>query len=157
MQREIKFRAWEKVKKWEKGVGYTDEYIWRMNYSPSIDGEEIFGGASVADLNTGLMERDTFKLMQYTGLKDKNGVEIYEGDVVQFTEVDEDSAFGAEETNIVEVRWVDEIAQWRAVFKSGRRTELHFVVQLPTVVSCEIIGNIYQNPELLNQKEKTDE
>lgn len=89
------------------------------------------------------------EIMQFTGLLDSKGKEIYEGDVIQFTEVDEDSAFGAEETNIVEVKWIDEIAQWRALFKSGRRTELHFVVQLPTVVSCEIIGNIYENPELI--------
>ena len=87
---------------------------------------------------------------QYTGLKDKNGKEIFEGDLIKLTEIDEDSCFGREDTEVVEVKWLEDIAQFRAIFKSGRRTELHFVVQLPTVVSCEIIGNIYENPELLN-------
>jgi len=137
--REIKFRAWSKTgNKLGSPINYltvdgATRLLNSMRYAEE-SGEEII-------------------LMQYTGLKDKNGKEIYEGDILQFTEIDEDSAFGAEETNIVEVKWIDEIAQYRAVFQSGRRTELHFVIQLPTVISCEIIGNIYENPNLLSIKE----
>jgi uncharacterized phage protein (TIGR01671 family) len=97
-------------------------------------------------------EVDDVEIMQYTGLKDKNGKEIYEGDIIRFTEVDEDSCFGAEETSIVEVRWIKEIAQYRAVFKSGRRVELHFILQLQTIKESEIIGNIYENKNLLKGK-----
>jgi len=136
MKREIKFRGYDKGLK---------EMCYSPLHSISFSGVLNYGNADFEDY--------PIVLMQYTGLKDKNGKEIYEGDILQFTEADEDSAFGAEETNIIEVKWIDEIAQWRAVFKNGRRTVLHLVVQLPTIVSCEIIGNIYENPSLLESKE----
>lgn len=90
-------------------------------------------------------------LMQFTGLKDKNGKEIYEGDILAWNEVDEDSALGNEENYITEVKWVDELAQWRVIFPSGRRVELHIVLQLPCIYDQYIVGNIYENPDLLRQ------
>ena len=124
MERVIKFRVWDTVSKlWVAG--------WKLTQS---------GTSS---------EEKGYVWQQFTGLTDKNGKEIFEGDVIRFTETDEDSCFGREDTETVEVKWIEEIAQWRAIFKSGRRTELHLVVQLPTIVSCEVIGNIYENPDLL--------
>ena len=125
MEREIKFNVWDR-----KAKTMYREVSWSRLCGLGDEG---------------------YTLLQYTGLHDKNGKEIYEGDIVKFTEIDEDSCFGREESNIVEVKWIEETAQYRAVFKSGRRTELHLVVQLPTVTSCEIIGNIYEHGELLNK------
>lgn len=130
--REIKFRAWDIIEK---------KFV---DYGFSVDFED----GSIYDDNQVTM--NDVELMQYTGLKDKNGKEIYEGDLIKFTEIDEDSCFGREDTNVVEVQWLEDIAQFRAIFKSGRRTELHFVVKLPTVVSCEIIGNIYESEHLID-------
>ncbi len=89
-------------------------------------------------------------IMQFTGLLDRNGKEIYEGDVLRFTEVDEDSCMGREDTHVGKVVWVEEIAQWRFIYPSGQRRELHLVTHFPQVIHNEVIGNIYENPELLN-------
>lgn len=121
--RTIKFRAWDA----------TEEKM-----------SEPFG------INDGA-SRDADVLMQFTGLLDKNGREIYEGDILRFTEVDEDSALGAEETYTTEVKWFDGLAQWRVVFPSGQRTELHLVLQIPCFYNQEVIGNIYEHKELLTK------
>lgn len=73
-------------------------------------------------------------LMQYTGLKDKNGKEIYEGDIVR-------STFNG----IGKIEWDERNATYRSVGKTADMT-LSVVTR-----ESEIIGNIYENPELLKQ------
>jgi uncharacterized phage protein (TIGR01671 family) len=70
-------------------------------------------------------------LMQYTGLKDKNGKEIYEGDIVK-----------SKHGQIGEVIW--ENLMWLVSW-----IEPEYDSYLYEVISCDIIGNIYENPELL--------
>jgi len=71
-------------------------------------------------------------LMQYTGLKDKNGKEIYEGDILSHEEESEP------ECNIVEYR-VDYAAYFCSFFELCDAVSSHEIV----------VGNIYENPELL--------
>jgi len=82
---------------------------------------------------------DDMPLMQYTGLKDKNGVEIYEGDVVNIIDPhvetwgevvywEHDASFG-----------VMGSGTFRELLSSAHRSEREL----------EVIGNIYENPELL--------
>lgn len=78
---------------------------------------------------------DHFILMQYTGLKDKNGKEIYEGDVVR-THNDMASE---------QVYWNNEYAQ----FSKGRVIDGVFSNIHEDISYCEVIGNIYENPDLL--------
>ena len=68
-------------------------------------------------------------LMQYTGLKDKNGKEIYEGDILNWI----DSG------DVMEVKWID--ASWQ-VFGSFNNFSNH------NWKNSEVIGNIYENPKL---------
>ncbi len=92
---------------------------------------------------------DLYPLMQYTGLKDYHQQEIYDGDILTFTEIDEDSCMGREETHTGVVKWIEDIAQWRFIYHSGQRRELHLVTDLEPVTECRVIGNIYENPDLI--------
>lgn len=130
--REIKFRAWDdKEKKWLLGYEY-----------PNLGGFSMFGECMLFGEWTGILnsrplqELDTVRLMQYTGLKDKNGKEIYEGDIIRFVHDKEDwfNQIGFEDGSFVRF------------FDNGTSTPIN----QDSMSQAIIIGNIYENPELLN-------
>jgi hypothetical protein len=79
-------------------------------------------------------------VMQFTGLLDKNRKEIYEGDLLR------GSAGSGDQ--IDEVMWSDREARWILHNAETSDGEAHFFAAV-----CEVIGNIYENPELLNPTE----
>ena len=89
-------------------------------------------------------------LMQSTGLKDKNGVEIYEGDIVQSTWYDVDNNPYKKKGEITFVG-----AQYVIVYDSQFDVETGEITydahSLTYAEDAEVIGNIYENPELLEQ------
>jgi hypothetical protein len=82
------------------------------------------------------VDHKRFKIMQYTGLKDKNGVEIYEGDIFR--------GAGAY------VVWNDKLACWAFTFQNDENPSTPlFMSDHTQLKDVEVIGNIYANPELL--------
>lgn len=109
--REIKFRAWDKERN-EMRYGFEGQIDWEF--------------------------RDDYPLMQYTGLKDKNGKEIYEGDIIQLWK-DKIKAYK------VEIKWNDHYLGYEpwCQYIDGLDSPEQWGYEM------EVIGNIYENPELL--------
>ena len=78
---------------------------------------------------------------QYTGLTDKNGRRIFEGDIVRFIDIDFD---GSERKAVGVIAWNRKAANFDIV-KGTYRLDFHY----PVFEEIEVIGNIYDNPELM--------
>jgi uncharacterized phage protein (TIGR01671 family) len=126
--REIKFRAWSESRKKMVPLGNVTTVFW-----PTLRAVEYDGRGKQVSL----------ALMQYTGLKDKNGVEIYEGDILSVKEDGEDCP-----NHVVEYT---NCGYWIDVNGEFDQTSLSCAMEY-SYYEYEVIGNIYENPELLEEK-----
>lgn len=135
-----KFRAWDKYS--QKMFTNSELVIWNGNVYAN-DGKKL-----ACDNLKGWSIDDEY-LMHSTGLKDKNGVEIFEGDVVEtewFKDYEDFSGY----------RKRGEVVFREGYFgirypKDSKRYPYHMLV---AAIDIENIGNIYQNPELLESVEE---
>ena len=133
--RELKFRAWDtKTKKWLDDVMIDLKGV-PESYSDNDGGKEGLWEHALGNW------KDTI-ISQYTGLKDKNGKEIYEGDYVKIpAEPWQDTS------EIIRVYWSKSELGWLAESSESDDTLTAFATE-----KGEIIGNIYENPDLIGDK-----
>lgn len=124
-----KFRAW--LKKEQKMDNYIDHVSWLE--------DELY---CIGDGITYMVSAEDLVLMQSTGLVDKNGKEIFEGDILDY------------KGRKALVRWHGSYASfiYRFVDEPHKRNAEWKPLYL-AYMKCEIIGNIYENRELLEDKE----
>ena len=128
--REIRFRAWDKSEK--KMIDSSEFIVWDL----------------LCDFHESNFKDDGYVFMQSTGLKDKNGVEIFEGDVVEYkyiTRCDET------ESGKRTVEY-DEYQCGFSPFCYQTDVDDCWYNYLIKNESIEVIGNIHENPELLEEK-----
>ena len=135
MQREIKFRAWDKtLKKWLSPDGV------RMSISGKL---MLATTGSLVDFGREV------ELMQYTGLKDRNGKEIYEGDILLLpTYPSESNPNGEPDTGVVE--FIAGAFGWRYYSSRGELTDqfesfLLWNGESDNLLEEEVIGNKYED------------
>ena len=133
MTRPLKFRVWDKItNRYLQELGI---YYWHIPYS--LDGEEITGEANLFGLSE-LLRHNNFVAQQYTGLTDKNGKEIYEGDIVKY------KTWTGSHDGITEEH------QTQVQFKDGAYYPRYIDDECEDswVYDLEVVGNIMETPHL---------
>ena len=131
--REIKFRAWCPIKK----EMYEPFTLWKAILENNV-----------------FVHKYKDILMQYTGLKDKNGKEIYEGDILRINNNNYDPDYESFFVGICMVSWKGVSFSFDIIkndMKIPQALDSSGMWHIGEGDTTEIIGNIYENPELLTK------
>ena len=132
--RDIKFRCWDTENKEMLEVQELD-------YEDSYNGQPMIRTTMYSDY----FDTEDMILMQYVGLKDKNGKEIYEGDIVKFRFKDDREEFP---DLIGYIEYQTTFTAFIIMSNQGS-----FKIDITEIRFIEVIGNIYKNLELLEEGE----
>ena len=133
--RPIKFRAWDKIQK---------QMCYDVSVYSEIETESWWSADVRGESGNKIYSFEYGELMQFTGLTDKNGKEIYEGDIVGndgkcfYRVVFENAAFVCYHTDLT--NWDGRPLRWGLLSR---------FFEMEDIFHIEVIGNIYENPELL--------
>jgi len=142
--RKIKFRAWDK----DDNIMFYPDKLWHnINLGLKVDTGYNFKNGNIIKV-----DYEKVILMQYTGLHDKNGVDIYEGDIVRLT---------TKGTSVYDMS--DELAlqNIRIIAYDDNECRFNWARSKSGTCFCknnaekdcfEVIGNKWENPELLEDK-----
>ena len=133
MTRQIKFRAWDKENK--KMLPHSGMYFEKMTMF-SEDMEKMSKIKQYLNLQEDFISaiQKKYPLMQFTGLLDKNGKEIYEGDII------------GTEKGVHQVVWNLKRGSWSCT----NSVSTHRYKLVDYLHKYTVVGNIYENHELLN-------
>lgn len=124
----------------------------KIKFRQFANGQIYYWGVALGDstfsgpVSGGAVRTDRTPHDQFTGMHDKNGDEIYEGDIISLH-------YGVPPTkDVLSVFWCESELTWltkrhKKAFNPGYKLR-----QLDTAEGCYIIGNIHQTPELLEKK-----
>lgn len=140
--REIKFRAWEPGTKtmWHDNAESRYNEVLKKEYNQNLM-MRLDGGIRTCqwyDNGVTMHDHTAFEVMQYTGLKDRNGKEIYEGDILSLLELGVSSKFTSKEAVKFDERF-------------GGFAPFCYPYFYNRDWAIEVIGNIYENPELIGK------
>ncbi len=113
-----------KFRVWDKNtkrMWYPVAYDWRDNCAMMKDGFLLYKS----------------DIQQYTGIKDKNNRSVFEGDIVKYDGIEDGKPYYC----VGEIFWNEAYCGWRI------REDVY--MPIPTTPWIEVIGNIYENPDLL--------
>lgn len=159
-RREIKFRAWHKE---EKKMCPIDVLTTKGAFLIGVKNgpDELTDGGImiiIAPKNGRFCMNEDIQLMQYTGLHDKNGKEIYEGDIIktEWPKTNRNSVCTVEFINAgfmgVKQIPVDNTGTVMDFKYDPSWLDRKFhLTEIRCINYCEVIGDIYENPELINQ------
>ena len=134
-----KFRFFGKVADGEMrmvradSIDFKNGFVYYNYHEYTVEGDDNVFGDTIGF--------EDCVLMQSTGLKDKNGKEIYEGDIVKFSDCDDD-------VYVTPVVWDENYACFGVSFSGGYPISFDYLEEFYTELkNIEVVGNIYENPD----------